>query len=358
MNETEIKALLQAQLPKLIAQDPTIRDFIARAMSDYYAGKQETESRFDQMVRLIQKESEEGRRRWEEHLASYEIDRQEFREQFSNLDRKIDLIDHKIDEQTHKLDQKIDEQTVRLDQKIDSVADRLDQKIDEQTIRLDQKIDGIDQKIDEQTIRLDQKIDSVADRLDQKIDEQTVRLDQKIDSVADRLDQKIDEQTIRLDQKIDSVADRLDQKIDHVERRVERSEETLKTGFGAIGARWGTNSEASFRNGLKAILEGSFGIEVINFSAFDQEGIVFNRPDQVEIDVIIKNGTVILLELKSSISKSEMSEFDRKVAYYEKYQRKVDRKMVISPMVHPKALSLADELGIEVYSFADEVKAI
>ncbi len=274
MNETEIKALLQAQLPKLIAQDPTIRDFIARAMSDYYAGKQETESRFDQMVRLIQKESEEGRRRWEEHLASYEIDRQEFREQFSNLDRKIDLIDHKIDEQTHKLDQKIDEQTVRLDQKIDSVADRLDQKID------------------------------------------------------------------------------------HVERRVERSEETLKTGFGAIGARWGTNSEASFRNGLKAILEGSFGIEVINFSAFDQEGIVFNRPDQVEIDVIIKNGTVILLELKSSISKSEMSEFDRKVAYYEKYQRKVDRKMVISPMVHPKALSLADELGIEVYSFADEVKAI
>jgi len=32
MNETEIKALLQAQLPKLIAQDPTIRDFIARAI--------------------------------------------------------------------------------------------------------------------------------------------------------------------------------------------------------------------------------------------------------------------------------------------------------------------------------------
>jgi len=35
-------------------------------------------------------------------------------------------------------------------------------------------------------------------------------------------------------------------------------------GIGALGARWGLASEASFRDALKGILEKSFGVEVIN----------------------------------------------------------------------------------------------
>ncbi|MEB3160461.1 MAG: hypothetical protein VKL20_03250 [Synechocystis sp.] len=90
---------------------------------------------------------------------------------------------------------------------------------------------------------------------------------------------------------------------------------------------------------------------------FEEEGEVFGRPDQVEIDVIIKNGTVIACEIKSSISKPEMYSFDRKVAFYEKrHQRTVNRKIVISPMVDRRALPVAKALGIEIYSFAEDVE--
>lgn len=126
-------------------------------------------------------------------------------------------------------------------------------------------------------------------------------------------------------------------------------------GIGALGARWGVASEHSFRNALKGILEQSFGVEALHINEFDDEGLVFGRPDQVEIDLIIRNGEVILCELKSSMSKSDMYTFDRKVQYYERrHQRPVQRKLVISPMVHPTARPVAEHLGIEVFSYVED----
>ena len=76
----------------------------------------------------------------------------------------------------------------------------------------------------------------------------------------------------------------------------------------------------------------------------------------VEIDVIIKNGLVIVCEIKSSMSKSDIYTFSRKVEFYQqKYQRVVTRQIVISPMVDPTALPVAQSLGIEVYSYAEDL---
>ncbi len=130
-------------------------------------------------------------------------------------------------------------------------------------------------------------------------------------------------------------------------------------GIGALGARWGIASEHSFRAALKGILEKSFGVEVLNINEFDDQGIVFGVPDQVEIDIIIKNGMVILCELKSSMSKSDMYTFDRKVRYYEqRHQRPVQRRLAISPMIHPAARAVAEKLGIEMFGYAEDATGL
>jgi hypothetical protein len=126
--------------------------------------------------------------------------------------------------------------------------------------------------------------------------------------------------------------------------------------IGALGARWGLQSEATFRNALAGILEQSFGVRVHNVCEFDDSGEVFGRPDQVELDVVIKNGLLLILELKSSIDKAGMYSFERKARFYERrHQRRADRLIVVSPMIEPKALSVARALGIETYSDASEV---
>lgn len=124
----------------------------------------------------------------------------------------------------------------------------------------------------------------------------------------------------------------------------------------AIGARWGTQTESSFRNALKAILEESFGVHVINVNEFDSAGEVFGKPDQVELDIIIKNSMLIVCEIKSSMSKNDMYAFYRKVKFYEKrHKKKTTTMMVISPMVEPKAKITADKYKIKVYSYIDEI---
>lgn len=229
MIESQLKNLIQQQLPELISQDPQIRDFILRTVSNYYAPKEKTESRFDQILDELRKDRETQSLKWEEQNRKWE------------------------------------ENTQRLD-----------------------------------------------------------KMQQQIDETLGEIK--------KLHKKYDST-------------------------IGALGSRWGLYSEASFRNALKGILEVSFGVEVLNINEYDDTGEVFGRPDQVELDIIIKNGLLILCEIKSSISKSDMYSFDRKVAFYEKrHQRKANRKLVISPMVDDRAKPVAQNLGIEVYSYADSVE--
>jgi hypothetical protein len=126
--------------------------------------------------------------------------------------------------------------------------------------------------------------------------------------------------------------------------------------LGALGARWGLHSEEAFRSALQGILEESFGVQVINLREWDDSGEVFGRPDQVELDVIIYNSTLILCEIKSAVSKADIALFERKVQWYEKrHSRKADRRIVISPLADARAERFARELGIEIYSFARDV---
>jgi hypothetical protein len=129
--------------------------------------------------------------------------------------------------------------------------------------------------------------------------------------------------------------------------------------LGALGARWGLQSERAFRNALAAILEGSFGVEVLNINEYDDTGEVFGRPEQIELDVIIKNGLLIICELKSSIDKAGMYGFERKARFYEKrHGRTANRLMVISPMIDPRAQKVAERLGIETYSDSLHVETL
>jgi hypothetical protein len=224
MEQSEVITLIQQELPRLIAQEPLVRDFILRTVSEYYASKPETESKFDRILAELQRDREEQACKWDEQ-------------------------NRKWDEQNRKWDEQLAE------------------------------------------IR---------------------RLDKRFDST-----------------------------------------------IGALGSRWGVASEASFRNALAGILTESFGVEVLNLTLYDNEGEVFGRPDQVELDLIIKNGMVIACEIKSSIDKAGMYSFGRKVDFYAKReQRPISRKIVISPMVDRRALPVAEALGIEVYSYADAVEGL
>lgn len=174
----------------------------------------------------------------------------------------------------------------------------------------------------------------------------------------DRFDQVLDE--LRRDREEQSRKwDEQNRKWDEQLAEIRRLDKRFDSALGAIGSRWGLASEASFRNALAGILTESFGVEVLNLTLYDHEGDVFGRPDQVELDVIIKNGMTIACEIKSSIDKAGMYSFHRKVEFYTRHEnRAVDRKIVISPMVDPRAVPVAQALDIELYSYPERIEAL
>jgi hypothetical protein len=248
-NSAEIKVLIREQLPSILAEDASIRDFILRTVSDYYSPKKETDQKF---------------------------------EEFKN--------------------------------RVDRILDELQRDREEQS----QKWDEQRRLWDEQRRLWDEQLQQNQEN-NRKWEEQRQQNRETLEEIK------------KMNKKHDST-------------------------IGALGSRWGLFSEASFRNGLAAILQDSFGVEVLNINDYDPDGLVFVRPDQVEFDVIIKNGLVIVCEIKSSMSKADLYIFSRKVEFYQqKYQRIVNRKIVISPMVDPTALTVAQSLGIEVYSYAEDI---
>lgn len=130
----------------------------------------------------------------------------------------------------------------------------------------------------------------------------------------------------------------------------------IETRLGALGSRWGRDSEATFRNALRGILTDSFGVDVINVNEYDDKGEVHGVPDQVELDIIIKNGTLIICEIKAAVSKADVYVFQRKIKFYETHHNRLaNRKLIISPFIDEKAVAAAHRLGMEVYSDAEDV---
>ena len=144
-----------------------------------------------------------------------------------------------------------------------------------------------------------------------------------------------------------------------MKEEIKKLHHRYETGIGALGARWGARAESSFREAIKGILEESFPVKVERYLAKDEEGEVFGRPDPVELDLIIRDGEVIVAEIKSSMSKSDIYTFDRKARFYEKREgREVKRRIVISPMVALEAQGVAKNLGIEVYTYPDSIEEL
>ena len=181
------------------------------------------------------------------------------------------------------------------------------------------------------------------DEQNRKWDEQTRKWDEQ--------NRKWDEQNRKWDEN-QAELKRLHEEIMAQAKKFDRS-------IGALGARWGTQSEKAFRDALAGILEEHFGVQVINVTDYDDQGVVFGRPDQVELDVIIKNGLLLICELKSSIDKAGMYIFERKARFYEqRRQRTANRLIVISPMIDARARKVAERLGIETYGDSSEVEAL
>jgi hypothetical protein len=119
----------------------------------------------------------------------------------------------------------------------------------------------------------------------------------------------------------------------------------------ALGARWGIMTEEAFREGLRGLLEKELGLKVERWAKNDEEGWAFGYPSWVEVDVAVRDGKVVLVEVKSHVGRADVYSFRRKAEFYERVEgKKPSRLLMVTPYADEEALTAAAHLGVEIYT--------
>jgi len=152
-------------------------------------------------------------------------------------------------------------------------------------------------------------------------------------------------------QRYDEELARLREDLNKLRDDMNRGFQLLRRHIDALGARWGILAEEAFREGLRGILSEELGLEVERWVSYDEKGLVYGRPSTVEVDVAIKDGRIVLVEVSSHVRASDVAAFVRKAELYaRKTGRRPDRLVMVTPFAEEAALGLARELGVEIYT--------
>ena len=113
--------------------------------------------------------------------------------------------------------------------------------------------------------------------------------------------------------------------------------------------RFGILSESGFREAMRYVIQDLFGVAKVDRWIYrDEEGFVYGYPSIVEADVVVRDGTHILIELKSRVAKMDVSEIWRIGRLYEKVTGIKPKLVVVGGDIDPDARELAEKLGVEV----------
>ena len=99
MEKQEIVQLLKEQLPALLEESPELERWIERLTAQRYANRQQTESRFDQLIEELRRDREEQSRKWAEQNRKWEESKAESDRRWAESKAESDC---KCEEQNRK----------------------------------------------------------------------------------------------------------------------------------------------------------------------------------------------------------------------------------------------------------------
>jgi len=170
---------------------------------------------------------------------------------------------------------------------------------------------------------------------------------ERITSIEERI-VNLEERFARLEERFA----RLEERFLELEERVARLEEEMisfRRLIVVIAHRFGVISEESFREGMKYVVEEVLGAaKVSKLLLRDERGFVYGHPSTVDVDVLVRDGEHVIVEVKSRVSKGDVAEISRIGSLYEEKEGVKPRLLIVGGFVDKGAAELAKELGVEI----------
>ncbi len=216
-------------------------------------------------------------------------------------------------------------------------------KLEEQVVKLWEAV----KTLQEQMVRLQERVVRLEERV-ARLEEQVVKLWEAVKTLQEQV-KNLQEQVVKLWEAVKTLEERivkLEERVVKLEERMDRFEDKLN----ALGARWGLVAEESVRASLYRVLREYLGVaRVEKWEEYDREGRVFGRPALIEIDVVVRDDTHYLIEVKSSVDHYDVYLFNRKCEFYaERVKPPRLKKLVVTFYADERARKAARELGVEI----------
>jgi len=246
---------------------------------------------------------------------------------------------------------------------LEEILKRLDRN-EQELVRLREDMAKMFEKHEERFARIEEEIGRIWQEI-AKLREDMMKGFERHDREIERLREDMikgferhDAELAKLREDMMKGFERHDREIQRLTEEMNKLREDMTKGFelvnrhiSAIGARWGIMAEDAFREGLRGILEKEFGVKVDRWIARDEDGMVYGFSSVIEIDIAIKDGKPMLIEISSSVDKSKVAAFLRKAQLYEKKTGiKPERLIMVTPYADEDAIEAAKEVNVEIYT--------
>ncbi|MHA1643913.1 MAG: DUF3782 domain-containing protein [Candidatus Freyarchaeota archaeon] len=252
-----------------------------------------------------------------------------------------------LTDQIRELAEKIAKQTETLQRNIEETAKR--------TERFEEEMRKSREETAKRMDSFEKSLELMSKRMD-SFEEEMKKLREDMSKRMDSFEKSLELMSKRMDS-FEKSLELMSKRMDSFEEEMKRHREELRVLIGGLGARWGFAAEEAFREGIRGIL-GEMGYVVERWEVFDEEGVVFDSPAVVEADVLVRDEKHVLIEVRSSVGRSDVASFIRKAKLYEKLTSIKPALAIVSPFVDENAKEYALRKKIKVYTRVREFKPI
>jgi len=252
-------------------------------------------------------------------------------ERFEMMDRRFEAAERRFEAIESELKAMREESQKRFE-----ASEKRFMAIEKRFEMIDKRFEAIDKRFE----AIERRFEAIDKRFE-AIDKRFEAIDRKFEELRADMDKRFEEQREDF----------------HLSLRlsIEALNKSLTEKISALGSRWGIMAEDTFSVALKEILSKA-GFVVTKWRKTDSEAIFFLKPRDAEIDILIKDGKRIAVEVKSTIDTGDIEIFERSVRFYERSESvKVDEKFMVGIHLRKDVEEYASKFGIKLLSHVEEI---
>jgi len=221
-----------------------------------------------------------------------------------------------------------------------------------------------DKKFEKMLEESNKRFAEMREESDRKFAEMREESNRRFNEMMEESNKRFAEMREESDRKFAEMREESNRKFEEINRRFEQVFEEIKlmrqytqNVISAIGGRWGIQTERTFREGVKEILEKYFGAQVKELYIYDKDGILKGRPEKYQVDILITDSQHIIIEIKSQATEWDVLKLHKLGIIYEKESGVKPRLILLSPFPRDEAWKEAERIkDVQILTSPSNIK--